>query len=592
MSANPSQAKPAPSPLAEAIQQHRAIYAKALGFSLAVNLLILAPTFFMLEVYDRVVNSRNSTTLLMLLLLVIGAFVMMEMLDVVRGKLMHRAAEKIDATLRQLIFNAVFEVKLRGHPGTPTQPFADLKAVRDFMTSPPLMAMMDAPTSLIFLVLIYIVSPWLGLLATLGAVVQVIVAIRTEKRTMPALTEANGAAMAAQAYAAGTLRNAQVVQAMGMMGNLHKRWAQIQHDFLKKQATASDHAGVNQAATKFIQTMQGSMLLGAAAWLSVKGQMMGGGGGMMIVASTLGGRVLAPLGQLVAQWQSVVNARNAYRRLDQLLTLHKERTKGMQLPAPTGKLAVENLLAGAPGAQLPIIKGVTFALNPGELMVLIGPSASGKTTLARLMMGIWPSLTGNVRLDGADVYNWNKEELGPYVGYLPQTVELFDGSVAENIGRFSDFDLDKVKAAAADVGLAELIEGLPQGYDTRIGEEGSFLSGGQRQRVGLARALYGKPRFIVLDEPNSSLDEAGEAALMQTLARMKEDKATVIVISHRLNVLALADKLMVLRDGSVAAFGPRDEVIAAMKAAAEQKGALPTPTAPGGRRLALAGASA
>jgi ATP-binding cassette subfamily C exporter for protease/lipase len=591
MSANPNNAQANASVLREELMKHRQIYVKALGFSLIVNLLILAPTFFMLEVYDRVVNSRNATTLAMLLLLVIGAYVMMELLDIVRGKLMHRAAEKVDEALRRRLFDAVFEAKLRGHPGTPIQPFADLKAVRDFMTSPPLMAMMDAPTSIVFLILIYVVSPWLGVMATIGAIVQVIVAIRTEKRTMPALTEANGAAMAAQTYASSTLRNAQVVEAMGMMGSLHKRWAQIQHDFLKKQAIASDHAGLNQAGSKFIQTMQGSMLLGASCWLSIKGQMLGGGG-MMIVASTLGGRVLAPLGQLVAQWQLVVAARNAYKRLDLMLAAHKPRGPSMPLPPPTGKLTVENLLAAAPGSQVPILKGINFALTPGELMVLIGPSASGKTTLARLMMGIWAPLTGNVRLDGADVYSWNKDELGPHIGYLPQTVELFDGTVAENIARFGDLDMAKVQAAVEEVGLSQLIESLPMGFETRIGEEGSFLSGGQRQRLGLARALYGKPRFIVLDEPNSSLDEAGEAALLETLARVKAAKATVVVISHRLNILNVADKMMVLRDGQVAAFGPRDEVLAAMRAAAEQKAGQAPPSAPAGRKLALTGAPA
>jgi ATP-binding cassette subfamily C exporter for protease/lipase len=295
---------------------------------------------------------------------------------------------------------------------------------------------------------------------------------------------------------------------------------------------------------------------------------------------------------LVAQWQSVVSARNAYKRLDLLLSASKERGKGMALPAPVGKLSVEHLVAAAPGSQVPILKGINFALNPGELMVLIGPSASGKTTLARLMMGIWPSVAGNVRLDGADVYSWDKGELGPHIGYLPQTVELFEGTVAENIARFGDVDMDKVKAAAEDVGLAELIESMPQGYDTLIGEEGSFLSGGQRQRVGLARALYGKPRFVVLDEPNSSLDEAGEAALLNTLARVKAGKATVIVISHRLNILGVSDKMMVLRDGSVAAFGPRDEVLAAMRTAAEQKGGVAPQVLPPGRRLAVSGASA
>lgn len=563
------------SPLKKELLRHRPLIRQAMAYSLVVNILVLAPTFFMLEVYDRVVTSRSATTLGMLLLLVIGAYVMMELLEIVRGRLMHRAAERADAGLRQRLFDAVFAAKLRRQPGSTTQPFADLKTVREFMTSPPLMAMMDAPASLLFLVLIFVISPWLGVLASIGALVQVIIAIRTEKRTMPVLTEASKAAMEAQAYAGGTLRNAQVIEAMGMMGNLHRRWMALQHEFLKKQADASDHAGVNTAGSKFVQTLQGSLILGAACWLSLKGGMLGGGG-MMIVASMLGTRVLAPLGQLVSQWQTVVGARNAYARLETILAGSADREPGMSLPPPTGKLSVENVLAAAPGTSLPILRGVNFALAPGELLVVVGPSAAGKTTLARLLVGVWPAVSGKVRLDGADVFSWNKEELGPHVGYLPQNVELFDGSIAENIARFGDIDIEQVKAVARQVGLDGMIESLPDGYDSRIGEEGAFLSGGQRQRVGLARAIYGNPRFVVLDEPNSSLDEAGEERLLATLAQLKAGGATVVVISHRVNVLPVADKLLVLREGQVALFGPTEEVMAAMRKASEpQRKAIP-----------------
>jgi ATP-binding cassette subfamily C exporter for protease/lipase len=292
----------------------------------------------------------------------------------------------------------------------------------------------------------------------------------------------------------------------------------------------------------------------------MKGMLLGGGG-MMIVASTLGARVLAPLVQLISQWRQVVNVRDAYRRLDKVLALAPDLPPSMPLPAPQGKLSVEAVVAAAPGSHVPIIRNVTFALQPGETMIIIGPSAAGKTTLARLLMGIWPAASGKVRLDGADIHAWDKTELGPHLGYLPQNVELFDGTLAENIARFGAIDQDKVRAAAELVGLSGLIDSLPDGYQTRIGEEGAFLSGGQRQRVGLARAIYGNPQFVLLDEPNSSLDAAGEQALMNTLLALKARHCSTIVISHRTSVMPAADKILLLRDGQVAAFGPRDEVL-------------------------------
>jgi ATP-binding cassette subfamily C exporter for protease/lipase len=291
---------------------------------------------------------------------------------------------------------------------------------------------------------------------------------------------------------------------------------------------------------------------------------------MLIVSSILGGRVLKPLVEIVTQWRTFVNAREAYKRLDGLLSSLPARDGAMPLPAPRGKLSAENLIISAPGTQVPILRGLNFGLNPGEVLAVIGPSASGKTTLARALTGVWPSIGGKARLDGADVHAWDKAELGPNVGYLPQGVELFDGSIAENIARFGDIDMKKVEAAARSVGLHDFIMMLPQGYDTDVGAEGARLSGGQRQRVGLARAIYGDPVFVVLDEPNSSLDEAGEAALAQAITEAKSRGTTVVAITHRVNLLKVCDKVLLLRDGQLQAFGPRDEVMAAIaKANAE-----------------------
>lgn len=541
------------------------IYRKAIGFSIVTSLLVLAPTIFMLEVYDRVVNSRSETTLISLLICLIGIYILMEVIEMLRGRLLQQAGWRIDTTLREKLHDASFLASLR-HGAATVQPFSDLRTLREFIASPAVTAAMDAPSSVIFLILVTIISPWLGLVALFGAVVQVLIGVSTERKTMPVLTEANQAAIIAQNYASGVLRNAQVISAMGMKTRIYERWIARQRKFLKLQAVASDTAGTNSSMSKFIQTMQGSLILGLSCWLTLKGMLLGGGG-MMIVASTLGGRVLSPLVQLIAQWRLVINARDAYHRLDSFLNILPPEQESMSLPAPEGRLSVEAVVAAAPGSNLPIIRGVSFALQPGETLMVIGPSAAGKTTLARLLMGIWPAASGKVRLDGADLHAWNKEELGPHLGYLPQTVELFDGTLAENIARFGDIDMDQVEVATHLVGLTEMVKALPHGFDTRIGEEGAILSGGQRQRVGLARAIYGNPNFVLLDEPNSSLDEAGEQALMTTLMSLKGRKCTTIVITHRTSVLPAADKILLLRDGQVAAFGPRDEVLAALQKA-------------------------
>jgi ATP-binding cassette subfamily C exporter for protease/lipase len=429
---------------------------------------------------------------------------------------------------------------------------------------------MDGPASLLYLLIVFIVNPWLGIVALIGATVHIALGVQTERRILPALTDANRAAIGAQNYATGALRNAQVVNAMGMTNQLHKRWMERQRLFLAKQANASDTAGLNIAGTKLIQMLQSSLILGLACWLTVKGMLLGGGA-MMILASTLGGRVLAPLAQLIVQWRLVVNARDAYMRVDNFLNNLPARTHGMALPVPKGDLSIEHVTAGAPGSTHPIVHGVSFAVARGETVAMIGPSSAGKTTLARLLLGIWPTLSGKVRLDGNDIYSWNKQELGPYLGYLPQDVDLFDGSIAENIARFGDIDMKQVREAARQVGLEEMIDAMPDGFNTLLGEDGARLAGGQRQRVALARAIYGWPRFVLLDEPNSNLDGAGEKLLLETLLELKRRGSTTIVITHRQTVLPAADKILLLRDGQVAAYGPRDEVLMALQKARQQK---------------------
>ena len=570
-----------PSELSEAIAALKPYFKQAALFSLFASLLVLAPSGYMLEVYDRVVNSRSHMTLAMLTVLVLFAYVVMEVLEWVRSEVMHEASLAFDKRLSGRIFAAIFEANLKRLPGGTAQPMNDFRTVRDFLHAPVLLALMEAPVSLVFLVLIFMISPVLGWSAVVAAIVQTFVGWLNERSTQAPLLAANRSAIAAQQYADGTLRNAQVIESMGMLRDIHSRWVDKQREFLGLQAKASDHAGFYQAISKFLQNLVSSMLLGLGAWLLLRNE-LNGGAAYMIVGSILGGRVLAPLIQIVAQWQAVINVRDAYSRLENLLVQVPKRPQGMPLPAPQGHLLVEGLVAGAPGAPAPILKGVSFALQPGEVLAVVGPSASGKTTLARMLVGLWPAANGKVRLDGADVHTWDKNELGPHMGYLPQGVELFDGSVAENIARFGEMDQAKVEAAARSVGLHEFILALPKGYDNPVGQEGAMLSGGQRQRVGLARAIYGNPAFVVLDEPNSSLDEQGDAALASAIAQLKSRGTTFVVMTHRTSVLGVADKMLVLRDGQTQMFGPRDEVLKALNDAANQarQPAAPAAAAP------------
>jgi ATP-binding cassette, subfamily C, bacterial exporter for protease/lipase len=557
------------SELAEALRELRPQFSRAALFSLVASLLVLAPSMYMLEVYDRVVGSRNHLTLVMLTILVLGAYVVMELLEWARGAVLHEAGLEFDRKMGARVFDAVFTANLRRLPlGTP-QAMSDLRVVREFLTSQVVSSVMEAPSSVVFLLVVLLINPYLCVVSLIAAVIQVAVGWANERATKPPLAEANRNSVAAQQYADTTLRNAQVIESMGMLKDIHRRWMEKQREFLGLQALASERAGGYQAVMKLLQLVLSSLMLGLGAWLLLHG-LLNGGSGMMIVGSILGGRILTPLVQIVANWRSVINFRESWGRLEGLLAMVPAKTAAMELPAPKGLLQVEQLTAGAPGSNVAILRGVNFALRPGEVLAVIGPSASGKTTLARMLAGLWPAMAGKVRLDGADVHTWDKSELGPHVGYLPQGVELFDGTIAENIARFGESEPHKLEAAARAVGLHDYIMELPHGYGSAVGREGAMLSGGQRQRVGLARAIYGDPAFVVLDEPNSSLDEAGDAALAAAILELKSRGTTFVVMTHRTSVLAVVDKLLVLRDGQMAAFGPRDEVLAALKKASEQ----------------------
>jgi ATP-binding cassette subfamily C exporter for protease/lipase len=585
-SAQPNQGTPPPSVVLNVVLKQRTHLHRAVFFSFVIGvLLLLVPSWYMFEVYGRVLNSRNTSTLFWLLVMVMGVYVVVELLDLVRSRTLHAAGEGFNRVLKQPVFDAVFQANLRKLPGGSTQPFGDLKTLRDFISSPFVTSVLDVPAAIICLALLFALGFWLGVIALVGAAVQAWLIWLTQRRTMPLLQGAIVSSMEAQGYATNALRNAQVIESMGMLGRIHANWIKRQKKFLAKQGEASDYAGITSSVAKLLQLMQGSVLLGGATWVNMHGGLWGGAG-MVIIASILGGRALQPLAQLVGQWRLFVQARDAQQRMDNLLNNYTPAPPGMPLPAPAGKLVVEDVHAGPPGSPVRILQGVKFTAMPGELTLIIGPTASGKSTLARLLVGVWPATIGKVRLDGADVYAWDKQELGPHMGYLPQNVELFDGTVAENVARFGKVDMDAVKAAIEITGMRSVIEALPEGYDTRIGDDGGVLSGGQRQRLGLARALYGHPKVLVLDEPNASLDAAGDKNLLELISKLKAAGLTIVAITHRNSLMPVVDKIVLLHEGKVMAFGPRDDVLGAIAKANEQAraqaAAAARPPAPGG----------
>jgi len=419
---------------------------------------------------------------------------------------------------------------------------------------------------------IYLFNVWLGVLATAGALLLIALACLNEYMTKKPLGEAAGYSQKSSQLATSHLHNAETIQAMGMLGALRKRWFQVHSRFLGLQNQASDTGAVISSLSKTLRLCLQSLVLGLGALLVIKGDMTAG---MMIAGSILMGRVLSPIDQLIAVWKQWSGAKLAYRRLDALLQAFPPSDDAMALPAPKGQITFEQVSAGPPGQRSATLHMVNFNLAAGEVLGVLGASGSGKSTLARVLVGVWPALGGTVRLDGADIHRWNRDQLGPYIGYLPQDIELFSGSIAENIARFSEADPQKVVAAAQQAGVHELILRMPQGYDTQLGEDGSGLSGGQKQRVALARALYGTPSLVVLDEPNSNLDTVGEAALSSAIVQLKAQGTTVVLVTHRSSVLAQADKLLVLNDGRLKAFGPSHDVLKALSG--NQPGNPPQP---------------
>ncbi|MGB9670611.1 MAG: type I secretion system permease/ATPase [Halothiobacillaceae bacterium] len=550
-------------PLRQVLLEYRRIFYAVGAFSAVINLLMLIPSIYMLQVYDRVLTSMNVSTLVLLTLIVLVMYLLMSALEWVRSMALVRLSNRLDQRLSPQVFSAAFEEQLRANRANPQQALADLNNLRQFLTGAGIFAFFDTPWAPIYIAVIFLFHWQIGVLSLVGALLLIGLALANEWVTRKRLAEANTLAIQASAQAQGSLRNAEVVEAMGMMQGVSARWNRINQKVLTLQTEASEKAGMISATTKFVRIALQSLVLGLGAWLVIKNEMTAG---MMIAGSILMGRALAPVEQLIGTWKGWISARGAYQRLSELLAKHPEPAPRTPLPRPKGLLQVEGVLASPPGAPAPVLKGVNFTLPAGMTLGVIGPSGSGKSTLARLLVGVWPAQAGKVRLDGADIHDWDKSNLGPHLGYLPQDIELFDGTIAENIARFGEIDNEKLLKAAELAGVHEMILRLPKGYDTPIGVGGQMLSGGQRQRVALARALYGDPALVVLDEPNSNLDDVGERALLQAILNLRKQGATIVLITHRPSILSATDAILLLKEGTVAAYGPRDQVLAALQA--------------------------
>ncbi|MDR2924742.1 MAG: type I secretion system permease/ATPase [Azoarcus sp.] len=549
-----------------ALSGQKPVFLRAAAFSVVIGALMLAPSVYMLQVYDRVVNSRSMMTLAMITLLLALVYVVLEVLQWARLGVLRHAAEGFDLTLGRRVFDAVFRANLYGAHNLGLRGLRDFTTVREFIPSNVMAGLLDIPMAILLIGVIFWIDTLLGCFGLASAAVQGVITYFNKKSSAAPLAKANWLSSQAQTFIEASLKNGEVVQAMGMAGGLRQRWLKQQKDLLLHQALASDRAGAFGALSKYVQLVSSSLMLGLGAWLLLSGKFTGSAG-LVLMASIIAGRALAPLTQVIIGWNGVINARESLARLKELLGKVPVTESGLSLPAPQGRLMAENITARVPGAMSakPVLRSVFFDVPPGRMLAVIGPSASGKSSLTHLLVGAWPCVAGTVRLDGVDVHTWDKRELGPYIGFLPQDVALFEGTVAQNIARFGKPDADKLKMAAMTTGLHEHIRALPKGYRTRIGRDGVTLSGGMRQRIGLARAVYGSPRLVVLDEPNANLDEAGEVALANTLQALRTAGTTVVVVTHRKNLLAMADLALLLVNGEAKAFGPRHEVLAALQ---------------------------
>jgi ATP-binding cassette subfamily C exporter for protease/lipase len=517
-------------------------------FSMVANLLMLTPTIYMLQVYDRVMLSQNTGTLIAVSLITLFFFGVLTFAEWSRSKLLVSSGVRLDELLSKRLFHASYEAYLNPSITNPTRSFNDLTEVRQFLTGNGIFAFFDAPWAPIYIAVLFMLHPWLGVMALVFGAVQCVLAWWGNKASKPAQADASKSQIEVTGYLQSKFRNAEVLEPMGMVDHLYRRWAAKNNSAMGYNLHAQSVSGKVVAWSKFVRYTQQSLALGGGALLVIQGELSTGA---MIAANVLMTRALAPIDLMVSTWGGFLTARDAFVRLSSLLEAHPLREVAPVGEVPQGDVILKEVVATAPGRATPIIKGVSALMPKGTVTVVLGASGSGKSTLARVLLGIWPHTSGEVLLDGKTISRWDRMELGPHIGYLPQDIELFDGTIAENIARSGQVESEKVIAAAEAAGLHGMILRFPKGYDTPMGEAGGLLSGGQRQRVGLARALYGEPALVVLDEPNANMDEQGTAALVTTLNLMKSAGALIFMVAHDRNLLATADRLLVLAKGKM-----------------------------------------
>lgn len=548
------------SELKAALLEKGSYISSALFFTFAANLLALAPVGYMRDVNGPVLNSRSEHVLLVVTLLLFGFLLASGFLEWVRFRLMQAVAINFNEKMGGRVFEASYKNYLRSRSTNSRLVLQDLKTIRTFVSSPAMLALLDIPVSLLFIVLIYLIHPRMAVVTVIAVGLLFLIGYLTELKVRPNVKNSQKANAQAQLYLADSASNAQTIQAMGMMKNVQQKWRDIQQDHVIMMSEATHSQSLGGVVSKLVMICQGSLILGLGCWLTIMGEIPDGGGAM-IIASIIGGRAMQPLVKLVGSWKAVATVLEAYVRLDEFLSSNPASKVGMPLPPPRGNLNVASLTARAPGGKEIILTNVTFSLKAGMCLAVMGPSGSGKSSLARLLVGVWPGMSGSIRLDEAEVFNWNKDELGKYLGYLPQDIELLEGSIAENICRFGEINEQQLQAALELVGLSDFINSLPEKQATQVGDNGAVFSGGQRQRLGLARAIYGNPKLVVLDEPNANLDVEGNSALYKTLQYLKEIGTTVVVVTHKKDILKFTDRILVLKAGKPRIFGPRDLVL-------------------------------
>lgn len=549
-------------PVKKILGQTRQAFFFAIGLTFVIDLLSVTPLLYMMSAFDRVLSSRSGVTLVSLTLVVIAFYVFWSALEWIRSRLMIRLSLRIDWDLAADVFDASFRRYVGRKNVNVQQLLGDLQALRQFMTGPPVLSLIEAPFALVFIGIGAIFHPYLAIFAFCASLLMLIVTYLTTKVTTPILKEANDANAEASRVAGNSLRHAEATLALGMLGAVRKRWYDQHRSYLTNQVSASEATGLMGGVSGFLQKALPSLQMGLGVWLAMENLITGG---MVMVASMLISKAVAPIQKLLGHWKDIVAARQAYDRLNELLADDFENTRKMQLPAPQGKLDVVQAVGVPPGHNKPVVAGIDFALVPGEVLAVVGPSAAGKSSLARMLMGLWKPASGSVRLDGVELCDWSHDEVGPLVGYVPQEIDFFEGTVADNIARLGEVDPAKVVHAAQLIDMHDTILTFPKGYDTVLGETGFALSGGQRQRLAIARAVYGMPKYVVMDEPNSNLDELGENALVKTVQALKANGSTVVLTTHRPRLVGVVDKMLVLKAGRQVAFGDAREMLDAVR---------------------------